>query len=148
MHSSESHFKLLVWVGGWGAAVDTDKWRRQRAVLKLEDTHHQGRAGNVFASHVGVNVAYEHQGYVAFKGPAPLLSPVEHPEPSGPRTDPGTDPNLCFFATDSKYISHWNASNIWLLFSLLQSSVSPSLQTCTVIIKGGDVFFAHIPSSD
>lgn len=68
MHSSESHFKLLVWVGVCtGAAVDTDKWLRRRAVL--EPGRHisplQARTGNLFGSRNISNlyVVDEHQGY-------------------------------------------------------------------------------------
>lgn len=51
MHLTESHFKLLVWVGVcMGTAVDTDKWWRQWALLVLGDTYQQGRTGNLFAS--------------------------------------------------------------------------------------------------
>lgn len=51
---------------GGGTAVDTDKWWRQQAVLKLEDTHHRGRAGNVCVSqNIDFNVADELQGYAA-----------------------------------------------------------------------------------
>lgn len=68
MHLSESHFKLLVWVGVCaGAAADTDKWRRQRALLEPGDTYQRGRTGNLFASRNTSNlyVVDEHQGYAA-----------------------------------------------------------------------------------
>lgn len=68
MHLSESHFKLLVWAGVCtGTAVDTDKWQRQPAILKLGDTYQQSRTGNLFSFHNAVNlyVADEHQGYTA-----------------------------------------------------------------------------------
>ncbi len=68
MHLSESHFKLLVRVGVCaGTAVDTDKWRRQWALLELGDTYQQGRTGNLFASRNTFNlyVVDEHQGCTA-----------------------------------------------------------------------------------
>lgn len=68
MHSSESHFKLLVRVGVCaGTAVDADKWRRQRALLEPGDTYQRGRTGNLFASRNTINLyeVDEHQGYTA-----------------------------------------------------------------------------------
>lgn len=78
MHLSESHFKLLVWVGvGTGTAMDTDKWQRQ----KLGDKHRQSRTGNSVVSHTKSNlyVANEHQGYTAaIWEPSTTLASVEY----------------------------------------------------------------------
>ena len=65
---SKSHFKLLVRLGVcMGSAVDTDKWRRQQAVLQLGDAYQQGRIVHLSAFY-NLYVVDEHQGYTAPHG--------------------------------------------------------------------------------
>ena len=50
-----------------GSAVDTDKWRRQQAVLQLGDAYQQGRIVHLSAFY-NLYVVDEHQGYTAPHG--------------------------------------------------------------------------------